>query len=168
LQRWLKLGGHEDELQRYKSRRERQQQFIALFTRARSRLATLYAQHLPANDMRERKKAIFASLDGDLSDLAKRLNVRSPYREWSAEGLNNAHLASLATYYDCLPGFERLLSQQGGNLPSFYAAVRELSRKPRADRHAELCRPPPPPATRPSAEPPSAEHPSVDQPDDRR
>lgn len=139
LQRWLKLRGHENELQRYKSRRQRQQQFIALFTRARSRLATLYAEQLPPEAMRERKKALFASLDEDLREAEKRLGVRSPYRDWSAEGLNNAHLASVATYFDCVPGFERLLSQNGDDLPRFYAAVRELARKPRAERHAELC-----------------------------
>jgi predicted aminopeptidase len=139
LQRWLKLRGHEDELQRYTSRRSRQQQFIALFTRARSRLAKLYSQKIPVDTMRERKKELLASLDSELRELAKRLGVRSPYRDWSEEGLNNAHLASVATYYDCVPGFERLLSQQGGDLPSFYAAVRELSRKPYAERHALLC-----------------------------
>src|SRR5262249_44677362 len=131
LQRWLKLRGREGELQRYQSRRERQQQFIALFTRTRSRLARLYSQKLPPETMRARKKELFASLDGDLHDLEQRLAVRSPYRDWSEEGLNNAHLASVATYYDCVPGFERLLSQQGGDLPAFYAAVRELARKPR-------------------------------------
>jgi predicted aminopeptidase len=156
LQRWLELRGHEDELQRYKSRRQRQQQFIALFTRTRSRLATLYAQKLAPETTRERKKALFASLDGDLRDLEKRLGVRSPYRDWSAEGLNNAHLASVATYFDCVPGFERLLSEQGGNLPMFYAAVRELSRQPRDERHSQLC------LSQPAAEPPPAEPPGSD------
>jgi predicted aminopeptidase len=140
LQRWLRLRGHEDELQRYTSRREQQRQFIGLFTRTRSRLAALYAQTLAPETMRERKKELFATLDSDLLDLEKRLNVRSPYREWSAEGLNNAHLASVATYFDCVPGFEALLSMNGGNLPSFYDAVRRLARRPRAERHAELCR----------------------------
>src|SRR5262249_28454123 len=130
LQRWLTLNGHDDELQRYKSRRTRQQQFIALFTRTRSRLAKLYSQKIPEETMRERKKAIFASLDSDLRDLQKRLGARSAYSDWAEEGLNNAHLASVATYYDCVPGFERLLSQHGGDLPAFYAAVRDLAHKP--------------------------------------
>ena len=172
LQRWLKARGHEDQLQRYTSRRARQQQFIALFTRTRSRLAKLYAQKLPVETMREQKKALFASLDSDLRDLEKRLGVRSGYRDWAEEGLNNAHLASVATYYDCVPGFERLLNQHGGDLPSFYAAVRELARKPREERHAQLCRTLPPPA-QPFAEPPSGERPSAsapseDQSNDRR
>jgi len=173
LQRWLTLRGHEDELQRYKSRRTRQQQFIALFTRARARLATLYSQKLPEETLRERKKAIFASLDSDLRELEKRLGVRSAYRDWAEDGLNNAHLASVATYYDCVPGFERLLTQHGGDLPSFYAAVRELARKPYEERHSLLCRAPPPPPAQPFGEPPSqpppaAAPPSSDQLNERR
>ena len=57
----------------------------------------------------------------------------------SKEGLNNARLASVATYYDCVPGFRRLLEEQDGDLPRFYAAVRELAQLPRAARHARLC-----------------------------
>jgi predicted aminopeptidase len=144
LERWLKLRGQEDELQRYESRRRRQEQFLALFTRTRSRLAALYAQKLPPETMRERKKATFAALENDIGDLEKKLGVRSVYRDWMAEGLNNAQLASVATYYDCVPGFERLLSMNNGDLPAFYAVVRELARKPRAERHAQLCRSQPP------------------------
>jgi predicted aminopeptidase len=143
LERWLKLRGREDELQRYKSRRQRQQQFLALFTRTRGKLAALYAQKLPPETMRERKRAVFATLESDIRDLEKQLGARSPYRDWMAQGLNNSHLASVATYFDCMPGFERLLAVNNGDLPAFYAAVRELARKPRAERHAQLCRSPP-------------------------
>jgi predicted aminopeptidase len=61
------------------------------------------------------------------------------YESLVKEGLNNAHLASIATYYQCVPGFKRLLAEQGGDLVRFYAAARELSKKPRAVRHAMLC-----------------------------
>ena len=61
------------------------------------------------------------------------------YDQWIAQGLNNAQLASIATYYDCVPGFERLLAQADNDLPRFYAAARELSKLPRAQRHAQLC-----------------------------
>jgi predicted aminopeptidase len=61
------------------------------------------------------------------------------YEKWIASGLNNARLAAVATYYDCVPGFMRLLEQQGNDLKRFYAAARELARQPRAARHAQLC-----------------------------
>ena len=37
--------------------------------------------------------------------------MRSGYDDWFEAGLNNAHLASVATYFDCVPGFERLLAR---------------------------------------------------------
>ena len=139
LERWLKLRGHESELARYKTRGQRQDQYVALFTRARAQLAAIYAQKSPPEEMRERKRAAFADLAKQIQGLEKRFGARSGYSDWVKEGLNNAHLASVATYYDCVPGFERLLALHNGNLPQFYSAVRDISHKTRAERHALLC-----------------------------
>ena len=57
----------------------------------------------------------------------------------SREAPNNARLASLATYYDCVPGFERVLESVQHDLPRFYDEVRALARLPREQRHAQLC-----------------------------
>jgi predicted aminopeptidase len=140
LERWLRFRGRESDLGRYKSRRVRQAQVVGLFARARTELADLYEQKLPSDSMRARKREILASLDGELAVLEKKLGIRSAYRDLAPKGLNNAILASVATYYDCVPGFERLLAGNGGDLPKFYAAVRELTRTTRAERHELLCR----------------------------
>jgi predicted aminopeptidase len=144
LERWLKARGHEKDLARYKTRRQRQQQYLALFTHTRTRLAALYAEKVPADEMRKRKQAIFAQLADDIRALDKKFGGRSGYDEWIEDGLNNAHLASIATYYDCVPGFERLLALHNGNLPAFYRAVRDLTKKPRKERHDLLCTTPEP------------------------
>ena len=141
LERWLKLRGRESDLGRYKARRSRQAQIIALFSGARTKLAALYRQRIAPDLMRERKHEIFQSLDQQIADLEKRLGVRSSYRD-SEKGLNNAYLASIATYYDCVPGFERLLASNDGDLPKFYDAVRALTKKPREERHKLLCQSP--------------------------
>jgi predicted aminopeptidase len=73
-----------------------------------------------------------------LSELERQLGVHTGYDAWLDEGLNNAHLASIATYFDCVPGFERLLAQQHGELDAYYAVVRALGRGPAAAR-AALC-----------------------------
>lgn len=150
IERWLELRGRTDQYQRYQTRRQREQLFIALFTRTRNRLADLYAKEMPAEVMRKRKRAIFKELEDDIRTLEKKLGITSGYRRWIKEGLNNAHLASVATYYDCVPGFQRLLDLHNGNLPAFYEAVRELARQPRAQRHAQLCSKPAPPAANPT------------------
>jgi predicted aminopeptidase len=114
----------------------------------------LYAEKISVDEMRARKKAIFAQLADSIRALDKRFGGRSGYDEWIEDGLNNAHLASVATYYDCVPGFERLLSIHNGNLPEFYGAVRELTKKTRAERHALLCTTPE--VEEPEGEPSSA------------
>jgi predicted aminopeptidase len=73
-------------------------------------------------------------------------NLRSGYESWLDAGLNNAHLASVATYFDCVPGFERLLAEHHGELPAFYAAVRALAKGPDQGRRALCVRLPPIPA----------------------
>ncbi len=138
LARWLKLRGREDQLDRFKVSRARQLQFVALFARKRAELAHLYAEKIPKEEMRARKKTIFASLEAEMGELAKQYG-RSGSLNWIKEGLNNAHLASVATYFDCVPGFERLLEAQDGDMTKFYAAVRELAGKPKKERHAAVC-----------------------------
>jgi predicted aminopeptidase len=142
LERWLKSRGREADLARYTARKSRQAQIIALFIGARTKLAALYKQRLAPDAMRARKQEIFRTLDDQIAALEKRLGVRSSYRN-SEGGLNNAYLASIATYYDCVPGFERMLGSLGGDLPKFYDAVRELTKKPREERHELLCQSPP-------------------------
>jgi predicted aminopeptidase len=63
----------------------------------------------------------------------------APFEAWFDGDINNAHLASVATYFTCVPGFERELKAAGGNLTAFYARVRELARLDQAKRHSLLC-----------------------------
>ncbi len=62
---------------------------------------------------------------------------------WLERGINNAHLASVATYWDCVGGFEQVLAGQGGSLPAFYAEVARLAKLPAATRRERLCSAPP-------------------------
>lgn len=143
LERWLTLNGHADRFQHYRKDSAREREFVALFASTRAQLAKLYASGLAPPPMRDKKATAFAELAAQVRALEQRHGVHSAlYEEWLQEGLNNARLASEATYYDCVPGFERLLASEGNDLPRFYAAARELSRLPLVERHEKLCRPP--------------------------
>jgi predicted aminopeptidase len=145
LERWLTLNGHADRFQRYREQSAREKEYLEFFARKRAQLAKLYGSGLPPAQMRQKKATAFAELADEIRDLEQRQGVHSTlYEEWIKEGLNNARLASLANYYDCLPGFERLLAEQGNDLSRFYAAVREQARMPIAERHEKLCRSPAP------------------------
>lgn len=141
--RWLAAHDRSDELAAYQQRQQQQAQIVALLSAGRAQLAALYAQRLDAGPMRERKQQQLAATSAAVRAYTQSQGVRSGYDAWLDAGLNNAHLASVATYYDCVPGFERLLAQHGGELGAYYAAVRALARGPVADRRALCARRPP-------------------------
>ncbi len=140
LRRWLTARGRSLELQDYLERQRAEQRMVDAFADGRRRLATLYAQSppLPLSERRAAKRAILDATGAQVQGIERQLKLRTGYDQWIADGLNNAHLASIGTYFDCVPGFERLLAANGGNLPAFYAAVRNM----RADAPARraLCR----------------------------
>ena len=140
LERWLAHQGQTARMRAFREDEEHEQSFLDLLARARTQLVRLYASGLPPAVMRERKREAFARLAADIRALERREGESYPlYEEWIDAGLNNAHLVAVATYYNCVPGFRRLLEKNDNDLPRFYAAVRELAKEPRAARHALLC-----------------------------
>jgi predicted aminopeptidase len=140
LKRWLDYKGRPMRIEELDRQREEDGAFMAVLRYTRARLARLYASAAPRRTKLRRKREIFADLAADIHTLERRLHVHSPiYDDWITEGLNNAQLASVSTYYDCVPGFERLLRRENGDLPRFYAAARELAREPKAARDDQLC-----------------------------
>jgi predicted aminopeptidase len=138
LERWLKSRDRPDLMQEYLQEDADERAFIDLFATARTQLQKLYASGIPRGEMKEKKVAAFTELTAEVRAL-QRQRGHEYYEPWLKEGLNNAHLASIATYYQCVPGFERLLAEQDGDLVRFYAAARALSKQPRSRRHAQLC-----------------------------
>jgi predicted aminopeptidase len=127
-------------MQAFREAQQQEQQLVSLLAAARARLRQLYATALPREAMLPGKTEVFTQLADDIRALERREGGTVPlYEEWIAQGLNNARLASVATYFECVPGFRRLLQQQEGDLPRFYAAARELAKLPHAERHAQLC-----------------------------
>jgi predicted aminopeptidase len=82
---------------------------------------------------------VFAALVTELRALDQRYGVKSALADELAAEPNNARLASLATYYECVPGFRRVLAEQQHDLPRFYAAVKELAKLPREDGTRSMC-----------------------------
>jgi predicted aminopeptidase len=139
LARWLRSRGRADQLVRYEKRRERQAEGLAVVRRYRAELATLYASGIAADVMRSRKATVFARLVEELKALDARYSVKSGIVDDLEDGPNNARLASIATYYDCVPGFEKLLASVDHDLPRFYAAAADLAKLSRAERRARMC-----------------------------
>jgi predicted aminopeptidase len=139
VRRWLKSHGRDADLERYELEERRNLEVIALLNRTRTELRALYASGIDRQRMRERKAAAFGSLRDAYAKLRRQWGGRAPFDTWFDGEVNNAHLASIATYYDCVPGFERELDAVGGSLPAFYRRVRELAKLDQLKRDALVC-----------------------------
>ncbi len=119
LARWLKSRGREADLGKYLRRRERQAESLALVGRYRRELAQLYQAPIRRQrDARAQVRGVRAA--GDRSARARRraIGTESTLAAELDSRPNNARLASLATYYECVPGFQRVLAEQGQDLPT--------------------------------------------------
>jgi len=139
VRRWLLAQGREADLAAHLERQRRYLQIIDLLRGTRAELEALYASGASASLMRERKRAAFAGLRDAYGRLRAGWGGHAPFESWIDRDLNNAHLASIATYYDCVPGFERELAAVHGNLALFYRRVRELAKLDQAPRDAAVC-----------------------------
>ena len=140
LERWIAHQGGGMRIREYRDEQAREAAAVKMLSATRARLAQLYASGEPVPMMHEHKQQVLADLAAQIRAAEYREKVTYPlYDQWIAEGLNNAQLASIATYYDCMPGFKRLLAAADNDLPRFYAAAREVSKLPRAQRQAQLC-----------------------------
>jgi predicted aminopeptidase len=139
VRRWLQAQGREQDLANYEREQRHDEEIVGLLIRTRAGLQQLYASGVERSLMRERKGAAFASLRAAYAQLKSDWGGHAPYEVWFEGDLNNAYLASVATYFNCVPGFKRELEAQGGNLQAFYRRVFALSRLDQARRDAMVC-----------------------------
>ena len=139
VRRWLSSLGRERDLAQHLLEQQRYLQVIALLSDRREKLRVLYASGLPPPLMRERKRESIEALRQTYAGLRAEWGGHAPFDGWFREDINNAHLASIATYFACVPGFERELKAVGGNLPAFYRRVRELAKLDQPKRDLLVC-----------------------------
>jgi predicted aminopeptidase len=149
-ERWLALHGTPADLERYRKRRNRREQFGELISAQQARLRALYASGAPPEQLRADKQRAFETLRREYEALKATWAGNADYDAWFAQPLNNAALASVATYTRWLPAMRARLDEVG--LRAFYsdaAAVAELNARQRAERlraWEARARPPAPPS----------------------
>jgi predicted aminopeptidase len=102
---------------------------VELLIRHRTVLDELYRRE-DLDDERKLalKQAQFAVLAEDWAALRARWQGDARYDEWMSTDMNNAKLASIATYHELVPGFRALFQRADGDFASFYARVEALGR----------------------------------------
>ena len=121
---WLSRFGDADTLAAYRERALVQTRFAELISRQRERLRAIYAGPEPPEEKRRAKEAAFETLRIEYAALRQSWNGRDYYEAWISAPLNNAHIASVATYRYWVPGLRRLLEANG--LDAFYDEVEAL------------------------------------------
>lgn len=138
--RWLAAHGTPELVAAWQASERRQEEFVTLVLGARDRLEALYASDRSDAEKLQRKAVIFDRLRADYRVLRASWGGYGGYDRWFAQDLNNANLASVATYNATVPAFDALLASVGGDMAAFHAAAAELARLPRAERDAALAR----------------------------
>jgi predicted aminopeptidase len=139
LRLWLLARGDDAGLQRQRASAAREAEFAALLRSARGRLERLYASGADAATLRIDKQREFGRLKFEYTLLRASWGGYAGYDGWFARTLNNAHLAAVATYHDCVPGLQRELAA-AGSLQAFYLRADALAALPPAQRRAAVCR----------------------------
>jgi predicted aminopeptidase len=135
--RWMEKFGNDRLRAAYAKYEGRKQDFLDLLLKYRKQLEADYASNAPKQEKLRRKAEIFLALQAEYQTLKANWGGYTGYDRWFAEPLSNAHLASIATYHDYVPGFRALLSQEK-SFDRFYSAVRNLSLLDKSVRHQEL------------------------------
>lgn len=125
VRRWLTSQNRKADLQDYEERLIRRREFYAEIELARKHLTKLYASSLQEDQMRLRKRQIFAELKSRAKALQKRWGGKQ-LAEWLRQDLTNAHLIALTVYNQDIGKFKKLLTESNGDFEAFFKKVEAL------------------------------------------
>lgn len=118
---------------------QRQDSVERLLLATRARLQALYASGLPADAMRERKRAEIARLRADYARMRDtQWDGDHRFDAWIDGEVNNARLLPFGLYRQWVPAFAAIHRQAGGDWEAFYAAATELAHRDAATRARQL------------------------------
>jgi predicted aminopeptidase len=139
VKRWLEAQGRARDLAQHRLEQQRYLEIVDLLGATRDKLRAIYARQESVESLRADKRKAFAELRDAFANLRAAWGGHAPFEAWFDQDINNAHLASVATYFVCVPGFERELRAVNGDLPAFYRRVRQLAKMPQQARDALVC-----------------------------
>jgi predicted aminopeptidase len=152
LARWVAERKDPELQRRYEAYRLRQADLLALLQQTRERLQDLYQQE-PAGgagaaaaqgaqteaQRLARKQQILAQLPLRYEQVRdERWDGFHGFDAYFRAPWNNARIAAMAAYNDDVPAFEALLAREQGDLPRFFAAVKQLAALAPAQREAQI------------------------------
>jgi predicted aminopeptidase len=138
VRRWLAAHGDDASRKAYAEFAQRRREFLDLLLKYRALLEVSYRSVEPVDVKRARKQQLFAQLQQDYAALRESWDGFAGYDRFFAQGLTNAHLASVGAYNDWVPAFNALLAKANGEFPRFYGDVKLLGAMPKEQRDSAL------------------------------
>jgi predicted aminopeptidase len=138
VERWFNSRRDASGLRQWSKRKQMQEEFTDMLLATRERLQQLYARQISESEMRVFKGAEFDRLNQEYLRLKQRWNGYNGFDHWFESDLNNARLASVATYERFVPAFLKMLSQAKGNLKTFYQSCKTMGGLPPEQRNEKL------------------------------
>jgi predicted aminopeptidase len=139
LRRWLHALGRDADLESFEVAARREAQFAELLRQTRRQLKQLYDTELSDAEKRVEKQREFGRLQYRYELLRASWDGHPGYDGFFGRALNNAHLASVATYHDCVPGL-RLELERAGSMKRFYERAAELAALSGRERRKAVCK----------------------------
>jgi len=136
VRRWLRTTG--SDAGSYQIRKARRQQIVDLILDYRERLEQVYSAAQNDSWKRQRKVHLLQELRERFQAMSVGWEGMGGFRRWFSGELNNAKMLSIATYYDYVPAFLKLIEQQQGDLSRFYAAAKTIGALPASERARQL------------------------------
>jgi predicted aminopeptidase len=138
LARWL-AARKDPQLATQAERTDRlRAKFRELVRTTRAKLYALYDSKLSDEDKRRGKAETIAAMKAAYETAKAGEPGLGGYDRWFAQQPNNAALAAIGIYTDRVPAFRELIHEANGDLPTFYARVREIASWPKRTRDAHL------------------------------
>jgi predicted aminopeptidase len=137
VERWFQQQQMDMEYERWQQRAQRHDQFVELLMGVRAQLEVLYRQPVDSVQMRKRKHQVFEQLRSDYQALKQGWGGYAGFDNWFGRELNNARLASLATYEKWVPALMELY-RRSGSMPGFLKLSKQLAELPLPQRQSRL------------------------------
>lgn len=116
---WLLDQHRHQDLASYLARLERRRHFYHEVSLTRIRLDRLYVSGVSDSEKLKQKKILLKNLQSSFRDLQRRWGTKA-LQSWLDQPLTNAHIASLTTYHEDIPKFQKLLRDSNGNFKTFF------------------------------------------------
>lgn len=142
VRKWLRSRGRLKDLHDYELELRKDQEIVSLLLGTRAELEKLYKKSAPDETLRQAKAATFQRMLARYAHIKGRWTGESRYDRFFEKPMNNARLNTVATYYDLVPDFEKLLGRCQGDIDTFLARVEAMKALPREKRRETLAKAP--------------------------